>query len=40
MKHDIRNSKTPGIIEFIPVSVLKQKGDIYKGKNGNLMITG
>jgi len=40
MKHDMKNSKNPGIIEFIPVSISNQKGKIRKGKNGNLTITG
>ncbi|VVC31610.1 P-loop containing nucleoside triphosphate hydrolase,Myosin head, motor domain,IQ motif, EF-hand [Cinara cedri] len=40
MKHDIRNSKNPGFIEFIPVAVSERKGEIRKGNNKNLTITG
>ncbi|XP_027849458.2 unconventional myosin IC [Aphis gossypii] len=40
MKHDMKNSKNPGFIEFIPVAVSERKGEIRKGNNGNLTITG
>jgi len=40
MTHELRNSKYPGIIEFVPVAISKQKGEVRKGKNGNLTITG
>lgn len=39
MKHDMKNSKNPGFIEFVPVAVSERKGEIRKGKNGNLTIT-
>ncbi|XP_003247139.1 unconventional myosin IC [Acyrthosiphon pisum] len=39
MKHDMKNSKNPGFIEFIPVAISERKGEIRKGKNGNLTIT-
>lgn len=40
MKHEIKNLKNPGIIEFIPITLTEHKEGIRKGKNGNLTITG
>ncbi|XP_025411842.1 myosin-IB [Sipha flava] len=40
MKHNIKNLKNPGYIEFIPVNVTERKGEIRKGSSGNLTITG
>ncbi|KAL5243514.1 hypothetical protein ACI65C_010924 [Semiaphis heraclei] len=39
MKHDMKNSKSPGFIEFIPVEISERKGEIRKGNSGNLTIT-
>lgn len=39
MTHDMKNSKNPGFIEFIPVAISERKGEIRKGNNGNLTIT-
>lgn len=39
MKHDVKNSKNAGFIEFIPVAISERKGVIRKSNNGNLAIT-
>lgn len=39
MKHDMKNSKNPRFIEFVPVAVTEHKGEIRKGNKGNLTIS-
>lgn len=40
MKHEMKNSKNPGIIEFIPITLPEHKEGIRKGENGKLTIIG
>lgn len=40
MEHKMKNSKNPGIIKFIPITLPEHKEGIRKGENGNLTITG
>jgi len=39
MKHELKNSKNPGIILFTPAAASEHKGEIRKGNNGKLTIT-
>lgn len=40
MEHRMKNSKNPGIIEFIPIALSEHQEGIRRRQNGNLTITG